>query len=157
MSVDVNKTIYVYEKDTGRIQYTIDNADPEHIRSFNDKGIDFYIGNKGSRITGTFVKRDSTTGKPIGISPIKHMTFININKHTIVADGVDEVVITGLIKGMHVNINNEHSYVVEDEDDKTLEISCDKFSYLPQHNHMTVYFKAYGHHDSQIKINVVEG
>ena len=56
MSVDVNKTIYVYEKDSGRIQYTIDNAGPEHIRSFNDKGINFYVGNKGSRITGTFVR-----------------------------------------------------------------------------------------------------
>jgi len=154
--MSINKTIYVYKKDSGRIQYTVEDVHPAQVQNFKDKGIDFYVGDKGSRIAGTFVKKDDA-GNPIGIAPIQQMTFININKHTIVADGVDEAVITGLIKGMHVNINNEHSYVVEDEDDKTLEISCDKFSYLLQHNQMSVYFKAYGHHDSQIKINVVEG
>jgi len=156
MSVDGTKTVYVYEENSGRIQYTIEDVHPAQIQNFNKKGIEFYLGEKGHRIAGTFVKKDDA-GNPIGVSPIQHMTFININKHTIVADGVDEAVITGLIKGMHVNINNEHSYIVKDEDDKTLELSCDKYSYLPQHNHMTVYFKAYGYHDSQIKINVIEG
>ena len=152
-----NKTIYVYEKDSGKVQYTIEDANLEQIQSFDSKGVDFYLGPRGARIAGTFVKKDANTGAPIGISPVEHMTFINITKHTIVADGTDEAVISGLKTGMHVNINNEHSYVVETEDDKTLEISCNNYSYIPFHNNMTIYFKGYGYHDSQIKINVVEG
>ena len=152
----MSKTIYVYEKDTGRIQYTIEDAHPAQIQNFNSKGTAFYLGNSGKRITGTFVEKNANTGAPTGISSIQHMTFININKHTIVSDGVDEAVISGLLKGVHVNVNNEYSYVVDDESGPTLELSCNNYSYIPLHNNMTVFFKAYGYHDSQIKINVVE-
>jgi len=73
-----------------------------------------------------------------------------------VANGTDEAVISGLINGLQVNVNNEHTYVVDDDTGSTLELSCNNFSYIPQHNEMTVYFKAYGYHDSMIKINFIE-
>lgn len=150
-------TVYVYDKGTGRVQYTIEEVNPAQVESFKAKNLSYYIGPPGQRISGTFVKLDANTGTPIGISPFQHMTFININKHTIVANGTDEAVITGLLNGMSVDINNEYQYVVDDESGSTLELSCNNYSFIPQHNQMTVYFKKYGYHDSSIKVNVVEG
>ena len=150
------KTVYIYDKQSGRVQYTIDNVDPNQIRNMNLQDKSFYVGPPNQRLAGTFVKIDPSSGEPIGISPIQHMTFVNINKHVIVANGTDTAVITGFRKGMSVDINHEHKYTVEDEDDMTLELSCNNFSYIPQHNEMVVYLKAYGCHDSSVKINVVE-
>ena len=153
----MSNTIYVYDSETGRIDYTIEDARQAHINSFQEKGKDFYFGAAGGKIAGTYVKKNPDTGEPLGISPIEHMTFINIDKHEINSDGVDEAVISGLRKGMHVDINHEHSYVVDDESGSTLEISCNNYSYISEHNQMTIYFKAYGCHDSKITINVLEG
>lgn len=152
----MSDTIYMYEKESGRIKYTIDNAQPMQVGSLIEKGETFFFGPSGGKLSGTYVKLDNE-GNPSKIVPIEHMTFININKHTIVADGEDEAVVSGLRHGMHVNINNEHSYVVDDESGTSLELTCNNYSYMPQHNEMTVYFKSYGCHDSQIKINMIEG
>ena len=151
-----SQTIYVYDETTGRVQYTIEDVNLDQINSFKTKNLSYYIGASGGKLAGTYVKKDSGTGKPIGISPVEHMTFININKHTIVANGTDEAIISGLPNGMHVNINNEYEYVVDDESGSTLELSCNNYSFMPQHNVMTVYFKKYGCHDSSIKVNMVE-
>jgi len=149
-------TLYVYDEQSGKIQYTIDNAGPDHIKNLQKDNLSVYLGPAGSRLVGTYVKKDDETGEPIGICPVEHMSFIQINKHVAVANGTDEIVISGLKKGMRVNINKEHSYVVDDESGTTLELSCNNFSYAPQHNHMRVYFKAYGYHDSVISVQFVE-
>jgi hypothetical protein len=151
-----NKTIYVYDSSTGKVKYTIEDVSPDHVKNMNKKGDEFYVGDPGQRLAGTFVKKDPGSGLPIGITPIQHMTFVNINKHTIVANGTDEAVVSGLLSGMSVDINHEYTYQVESEDDKTIELTCNNYSYLPQHNEITVYLKAYGYHDSSLKVQVVE-
>ena len=152
----MSDTLYVFDDATGKIQYTIDNASSHHFDHLTENNIPSYLGPAGSRLVGTYVKRDDETGEPIGIYPVEHMSFIQINKHVAVANGTDEIVISGLKKGMDVNINKEHSYVVDDESGTTLELSCNNFSYAPQHNQMRVYFKAYGYHDSVISVQFVE-
>jgi len=152
----MSDTLYVFDDATGKIQYTIDNASSHHFDHLTENNIPCYLGPAGSRLVGTYVKRDDETGEPIGIYPVEHMSFIQINKHVAVANGTDEIVISGLKKGMDVNINKEHSYVVDDESGTTLELSCNNFSYAPQHNQMRVYFKAYGYHDSVISVQFVE-
>lgn len=152
----MSDVLYVYEEETGKIQYTVDNAGPDQIKHFSEENIPVYLGPAGSRLVGTYVKKDDVTGEPLGIFPVEHMTFLQINKHVAVANGTDEIVISGLKKGMHVNINKEHSYVVDDESGTTLELSCNNFSYAPEHNQMRVYFKAYGCHDSVISVRFVE-
>jgi len=152
----MSDTLYVFDDVTGKIQYTIDNASSHQFDHLAENNISSYLGPAGSRLVGTYVKRDDETGEPIGIFPVEHMSFIQINKHVAVANGTDEIVISGLKKGMHVNINREHSYVVDDESGTTLELSCNNFSYAPQHNQMRVYFKAYGYHDSVISVQFVE-
>ena len=151
-----SQTIYVYDQGTGRVQYTIEDVNPEQIQSFKNKNLSYYVGPSGGKLAGSFVKKD-VNGEPIGISPVEHMTFINITKHEIVANGTDEAIISGLPNGISVNINNEYNYIVDDESGSTLELSCNNYSFMPQHNIMTVYFKKYGCHDSSIKVNVVEG
>jgi len=152
----MSDTLYVFDDATGKIQYTIDNASSHQFNHLAENNISSYLGPAGSRLVGTYVKRDDETGEPIGIFPVEHMSFIQINKHVAVANGTDEIVISGLKKGMHVNINKEHSYVVDDESGTTLELSCNNFSYAPEHNQMRVYFKAYGYHDSVISVQFVE-
>lgn len=151
-----NSTIYVYDENTGKIKYTVDLMRQTQIDKFEESGESFYIGPAGAKISGTFVKKDANTGTPIGVSPVQHMTFVNINKHTVVANGTDEAVISGLRKGMCVDINHEHTYIVDDESGTTLELSCNNFSYVPEHNEMKVYLKSYGCYDSVLKINFIE-
>jgi len=154
----MSDTIYVYDKDTGRIKYTVDDVSPGQIQSFGQRTDDeFYVGKSGERLAGTYVKKDPSSGKPIGVTKIEHMTFLTINKHTIVANGTDEAVIGGLKAGMTVDIDHGQVFTVGKDDDKTLEISCNNYSYIPEHNHMAIYFKAYGYHDSVIKIEMIEG
>jgi len=150
-----NKTVYVYDQETGRVLYTVDDLSESQLSQFNVNE-SHYIGPSGLKISGNYVKREPMSGKPLGISPIEHMTFVDISKHEIVSDGVDEAVISNIRMGTHVNINNEHSYVVDDETGTSLELSCNNYSYIPEHNQMTVYLKAYGCHDSKITINVIE-
>lgn len=153
----MSNTIYVYDERTGKIKYTVDEASPAKVEAFEkNPNMHFYIGPSGARLAGTYVKKDPNSGKPIGISPIEHMSFLNINKHTIIANGIDEAVITGLKIGMRVDVNHETSFVVSNEDEKTLEISCNNYSYIPEQNQMAIYFKGYGYHDSVIKINMIE-
>ena len=150
-----NKTVYVYNQETGMVLYTVDDLSEAQLTNLN-LNENHYVGPSGLKIAGNYVKKEPVSGKPLGISPIEHMTFININKHEILSDGVDEVVITDIRLGTHVNINNDHSYVVDDESGTSLELSCNNYSYIPEHNQMSVYFKAYGCHDSKITINVIE-
>jgi len=84
------------------------------------------------------------------------MTFVNLNKHVVVANGTDEAVISGLKTGMRVDVNHEHSYIVDEESGNSLELSCNNFSYIPEQNQMTVYLKSYGCYDSMLKINFVD-
>ena len=149
-------TVYVYDKNTGKIKYTVDQTHHTDIKQFEESGETFFVGPGGAKISGTYVKKDPSTGAPVGVSPIEHMTFVNINKHVIVANGTDEAVISGLRKDMHININNEHSYIVDDESGSTLELSCNNYAYAPEHNHMNIYMKAYGCYDSVLKIQVVK-
>ena len=149
-------TIYVYDEETGKIKYTVDQMHKSQLENFSAGNNPFFVGPAGSKISGTYVKKDLETGKPIGVSPIEHMTFVNINKHVVVANGTDEAVISGLRKGMQVNVNNEHSYIVDDESGSTLELSCNNFSYAPEHNRMSIMLKAYGCHDSVLKIQFIE-
>ena len=153
----MSESIYVYDAQTGKIKYTVDEIHESQVESFQvADGESFYVGPSGQKISGTFVKKDMETGQHFGISPIENMVFINLNKHIVVANGTDEAVISGLRKGMHVDINHEHSYIVDDESGSTLELSCNNYSYVAQHNEMKVYLKAYGCHDSVISIKFVE-
>ena len=151
-----NSTIYVYDADTGKIKYTVDQMSHTQINKFEEKGETFFVGPSGSKISGTFVKKDANTGTPMGITPLEQMTFVNLNKHVVVANGTDEAVISGLKTGMRVDVNHEHSYIVDEDSGNSLELSCNNFSYIPEQNQMTVYLKSYGCYDSMLKINFVE-
>jgi hypothetical protein len=153
----MSNTIYVYDEKSGRIKYTIDDASPLQIQNFTNKpDMHFYVGPSGQRLAGTFVKKDPSSGKPIGVAPIEHMSFLTINKHTIIANGKDEAVITGLRLGMEVDVNHETKFTVSNKDEQTLELSCNNYSYIPEQNKMAIYFKAYGCHDSVIKIDMIQ-
>ena len=150
-------TMYIYEENTGKIKYTVNDVAPQHVDNFQKKGIPFFLSGPNHKIAGTFVRKDEVTGIPIGISPFQHMTFIQISKDTIVANGTDEAALSNLKKGMKVDVDNEYSYVVDDETGTTLELSANGYSYKKEKNKMVIRFKGYGYHDSQITINLVEG
>ena len=150
------ETLYVYDGSTGQVQYTVDNAAPEQIQHFKETNVPFYVGPSNGKIIGTYIKKDEDTGIPCGISQIRHMNFLTVDKKSIVANGTDEATISGLRKVMHVNINNEYAYVVDDKTGTTLEISANNFSYIPHHNEMTIKVRGYGYHDAQVKLDMIE-
>ena len=155
----MNRTMYIYDEVTGHVGYTIDDVNNSQIENFKKKNIPFYVSHPRHRIIGTYVKKDSE-GMPVGITPVQHMDFISLNKGTMVANGTDEVVISGLSNGMFVDVNGEFSYTcntAEGESGSTLEISANGFSHTSEHNQMVIKFVKYGYHDSAIKIGLLEG
>ena len=150
-------TIYVYEKETGKIQYTVEDAQDHQVENFKKKHIPFFATTGRYKTLGTYVKIDANTGSAISIEPIQYMDFISINKSVLVANGTDEVVISGLTPGIFVDVNGEGSYVTSPVSGTTLELSANGYSYVPGHNRMTIKFRAYGYHDSQTHVDLIEG
>ena len=150
-------TIYVYERETGKIQYTVEDAQDHQVENFKKKNIPFFATTGKYRTLGTYVQISSNTGSPTSIAPIENMDFISVDKTVLVANGTDEVVISGLKPGILVNMNDEGSYITSPVTGTTLEISANGYSYEPGHNRMTIKFRAYGYHDSQTHINLIEG
>jgi len=52
-----NSTIYVYDADTGKIKYTVDQMSHTQINKFEEKGETFFVGPSGSKISGTFCEK----------------------------------------------------------------------------------------------------
>ena len=150
-------TIYVYNEKTGIIDYTVDDATTDQISNFQDKDVSFYVGRPGQNVLGTVIKKNETTGEPIGISPILYMNFISVSKDYIVANSADETTISGLKNGMIVNVDGDLIYTVDDETGTTLDLSANGYSYAPGKNHISVLLKGYGYYDSQINIRLIEG
>ena len=150
-------TIYVYEKETGKIQYTVEDAQTPQVENFRKKNIPFFATTSKYRTVGTYVQKDANTGNPVSIASIENMNFISVDKSTLVANGTDEVVISGLKPNMLVDINGEGSYITSSATGTTLEISANGYSYEPGQNRMSIKFRAYGYHDSQTNIDLIEG
>ena len=152
-----SRTIYVYNEITGEINYTVDEVSDVQIESFKSKGIPIFVSHPRHMIAGTYVMKDAITGNPIGVAPMRHMDFLSLSKETIVANGTDETVISGLSNGMFVDINGEQSYTVDGDSGPTLEISANGFSYDANYNGMVIYLHAYGYNNAKIIIGLVEG
>ena len=89
-----DRTVYVYDKETGKIQYTIDEANDAQIENLKNKNISAFVSTDKYKTVGTYVKMDDK-GVPISIAPVEHMDFITVNKSAIVANGTDEAIISG--------------------------------------------------------------
>jgi hypothetical protein len=152
-----DRTIYVYDTVTGKIQYTVDDANVAQIEGFKRKNIPVFVSTKKYKIMGTYVKFNANTGTAMSIEPIKHMDFVTFSKDVLVANGTDEVVVSGLKYGMVVDINSENTYTVDVLTGTTLEISANGFSHESRHNNMIIKFHGYGYHDSKMQIQLIEG
>jgi hypothetical protein len=152
-----SRTIYVYDKDTGKIQYTVEEANAEQVESFQKKDLSVFVTTKNYKTIGTYVKVDANTHSPQSIEPIQRMDFITISKPVLVANGTDEVVISGLKYGMRVEVVGEGSYMVSPDTGLSLDLSANGYSFDESRNSMTVNFYGYGYHDSKTQVQLIQG
>ena len=65
------KTLYAYDKATGKISYTIDNPTPQQISNLKSRGICNHIDSSGLSIIGTYVAVNTVTQQTEGIEKIQ--------------------------------------------------------------------------------------
>ena len=54
-------TAYIFNKKTGMISYTIDNATSEQMINLDARGISFHLDSPGKSIVGTYVRTNTFT------------------------------------------------------------------------------------------------
>ena len=146
------KTIYVYNKDTGQISYTVENAKAENLRILQNRGVSFFIDSVNHNIVGTYVMKDENTETPIGIEKIKEMNFVLMTKNEIIADGIDMSIIAPLMNGTTVNIPREDFSFVSDSENNAVELTADGYSLDSTQNIIDVQLSKYGYKNKSFKV-----
>lgn len=135
--------IYVYDRNTGFILYSIDNATPEKIEKLKRKGITFIIARRASLLNQYVV---TANGQAIGFDTIQHQGIIQ-DKQGIFADGNDRVVFSGIAPGTSVSIDKQVVWTANSID-TSFAFSVNGYSTT---NH-TVRFQKYGYHKIQYRV-----
>jgi len=135
-----NKTLYVYDKTTGRIKYTIDNPTSKQIQHIELQGGGCHVDLRGKALQGSYVVKNPDTGISIGIESLKTINF-NISQSSIVANGTDVAVLSDLHPGATVTGLNDDAFTfVATEEDNDIEFTANGLSTNSTENQISLYF-----------------
>jgi len=135
--------IYVYDRNTGFILYSIDNATPEKIEKLQKKGIAFIVARRAALLNQYVV---TANGQPIGFDKIQHQDIAQ-DKQGIFADGNDRVVFTGIAPGTAVSVDKQFVWTANSTD-TSFAFSVNGFSTT----NYTIRFQKYGYHKAQYQV-----
>jgi hypothetical protein len=153
------KTLYVYDKATGHISYTIDNPSPQQISNINSQGINYHLDSSGHSIVGTYVTVNAATQQTEGIEKIKDIEdYIVCSDAKVVANGTHEVVVSNLKIGSSVRIHDSKGDVIflPSELDTTLEFTANQISTNSKENMIKYTIYEYGHNPKTYYLPIVE-
>jgi hypothetical protein len=149
-------TLYIYDRDTGKPSYTIDNATAQNIEFLKNKNIPYYLSEQKHKLIGTYVEMDLNTNEPCGIQPLKNMDSVSISKSFIIADGVDETTVSNIPHGTRVFVDNEFGFIANTTFDY-IDLSANGYSLDASQNEIKVLLNHYGYRDVNISIPLVQG
>jgi len=136
--------IYVYDRSTGFILYSVDGATPQRIQNLKKRNIPFIVSNRASLLNQYVVT--SNTGEAIGFDDIKTQNIVK-DKEGIFADGHDTITFTGLAAGTNVSIN-KHQVWTSNSTDTSFSFTVNGYSTT----NPTVEFNRYGYRKQQFQI-----
>ena len=141
------KTLYAYDKSTGKIKYTIDNPTPAQINSIASRGIDCHVDLAGKSIVGSYVSQNTHTEQTIGVRPIRTMN-VSLSNTTLVANGTDVVTLFDIAPGATVEIPNDNFKFIATESDNSIEFTANGISSVDvSKNYIRFVMSGYGYYD----------
>jgi hypothetical protein len=138
--------LYIYNPETGYIQYSIDSVSPQQVDNFKKKGIPFVLARRASIMNQYVVVAN---GQPIGFDAIKDQEVV-ADKSSIFADGEDTIVFTGLADGTKVSINEQYVWT-SNSTDTSFTFSVNGYS----SENPVVKFETYGYRKAQFNLNTL--
>lgn len=147
-------TIYVYSPDTGRVSYTIDNSNQGNLSTLTDRGVAYYHGAPGEKIIGTYVTQNTISGTPDGVSPLRVMSSLVVDKTSIVGNGTDTATISGIVPNTLVRIPKDDFNFTSNTTMNFIEISSNGYSLNASENRIAALFSNYGYIDASVTINI---
>lgn len=155
----MEKTLYVYDKATGYISYTIDNPSPQQLSNINSQGINYHLDSSGHSIVGTYVTVNSVTQQTEGIAKVQDIEdYIVCTDTKVVANGTHEVIVSNLKVGTAVIIHDSKGDVVfiPNEFDTTLEFTANQMSTNSKENMIKYTIQEYGYNPKTYHLPIVE-
>ena len=135
--------IYVYDRNTGFILYSIDNISDHQIQNLKNRNIPFIIANRASLLNQYVV---TANGIPSGFDTIKKQDIL-ADKQVIFSDGSDKIVFTGLASGTVVSIDGKQIWT-SNTTDTSFAFSVNGYST----SNPVVRFQRYGYHKEQFQV-----
>jgi hypothetical protein len=159
MNDDNMKTLYIYDKSSGSISYTINNPTPMQISNLNDKGVCTYLGSCGQTSINTYVTLDADTQEPNGIASIQELNNNLIySDNAIVGNGTHSISVSGFPPQSAVIFSNEPEIssiaFISSSTNDSMEISpsfLEGFS-----DKITFSVIKYGHHSKTFSIPIIQ-
>ena len=158
MSNDM-KTLYIYDKTSGIISYTINNPTPIQVSNLNDKGICTYLGNYGQAIINAYVTLDAVTQEPNGIANIQELDDNLIySDDAIVGNGTHSISVSGFPPESAVLFHNEPKIsiaFISSSTNDSMEISPSFLEGRSDNDKLTFSVVKYGYHSKTFSIPVI--
>ena len=153
------KTLYVYDKGTGILSYTIDNPTSTQLSNLKSKGISGHVDRPGFSLINTYVTVNTITQETSGIAKIKDIEdYIVCSDNKIIANGTHTVTVSNLHIGssitIHDNKNGDLNFV-PNVFDTTMEFTANQISSNPNENKIKFTIHQYGHNPKSYYIPLV--
>ena len=151
----MSKSLYVYDKNTGKISYTVDSPSDSQISNLRSRGIFSYYGPAGYPIAGSYVEVDETTKVPIGIDKLRKISSINISNTFLIANGTDTVLVSNLLSGYTLTVPSDGFVFVANSTSNTVEFTVNGVSTIPDRNRIIFDISGYGYLSSRYVIQLL--
>jgi hypothetical protein len=153
--VIASKTLYAYDKSTGKIKYTVDNPTAAQAILLRNRGIDCHVDLAGKSIVGSYVSQNTHTEQTIGVRPIRTMN-VSLSNTTLVANGTDVVTLFDISPGVTVQIPNDNFKFIATEFDNSIEFTANGISSIDvSKNYIHFVMSGYGYYDGIGKISLM--
>jgi hypothetical protein len=153
------KTLYAYDKATGKISYTVDAPTPKQISNLKSQGIACHLDSSGISIVGTYVTVNAVTQQTEGIAEIQDIEdYIVCSDTKVIANGTHEVIVSNLKVGTAVIIHDTKGDVtfIPNEFDTTLEFTANQISTNSEENMIKYTIHEYGYNPKTYYLPIVE-
>lgn len=146
-----DKTLYVYEEDTGEVSYTIDNPSPKQLNVMKQKGIVGHLDDAGISTIKNMVTVNAITQQTEFISKTEVVSdYIVFSDDHVVANGTHRVIVSNLKPGSRLLVYTR--YTPEDSPFVIFPTEDEPFYVFDAHSYSTEVPES-----NMIKFMVMEG
>jgi hypothetical protein len=146
-------TAYIFNKETGIISYTVDNALSSQMVNLDARGVSFHLDLPGKPIVGTYVTKNVFTGHTESIEKIKTIDYVNVSNNVLVANGTDVVKVSNLMIGSTLSCDGQ--VFVADYTSNSVEFTANGISLEPNKNFIGFTVSHYGYHSKRYLISLI--